>query len=364
MMKKNTIWLRYSLISIFSLILCISLFNYKVDNSGLFGNANYLLQAAKALTNGKIISGLHNADQRSLQELIIKNLHVKNDVIVIGSSKSMMLRKRFFLTDEINYFNHSAYGGSLEDYLSIIGAYESIHQYIPKTVIIGLDTWTFNKYNGQLRWKTLEKYYDFEIGKIYNKKVENKNHINTMKWKQLINYDYTLLNIESFMNLLKSDGQAFQVIENVDVDESLREPDGSIHYPFDRRYREESDTQIKAKAYTQGSVYGLGNYKELHNIQLFEDFIAYLQAKGTKVIFFLTPYHPTSYDILIKDEKYKHINIVEEYLIKFSKTKNIELKGSYNPHKYNFTNKDFFDGMHGHDVVAKKIAKTFKEIRK
>jgi hypothetical protein len=220
-MKKNIIWLRYSLISIFSLILLISLFNYKVDNSGLFGNANYLLQAAKAITNGKTIAGLHNADQRSLQELIIKNLQVKNDVIVIGSSKSMMLRKRFFLTEDINYFNHSAYGGSLEDYLSILGAYESIHQYVPKTVIIGIDPWTFNKYNGQIRWKTLEKYYNFEIGKIYNKKVEDTTNINTMKWKQLINYDYTLLNIESFMALLKSDGKAFQVIDNVEVDDSL-----------------------------------------------------------------------------------------------------------------------------------------------
>ena len=363
-MKKYIIWLRYSFLSIFSLILLISLFNYKVDNSGLFGNSNYLLQAAKALTNGKIIAGLHNADQRSLQELIIKNLKVKNDVIVIGSSKSMMLRKRFFLTEEINYFNHAAYGGSLEDYLSIVGAYESIHQYIPKTVIIGIDPWTFNKYNGQIRWKTLEKYYDFEIGKIYNKKVEEKNNINTMKWKQLINYDYTLLNIASFMALLKSDGKAFKVIDNVKVDDSLREPDGSIHYPYGRRHREDADTQVKAKAYTQGSVYGLGNYKKLHHVKLFEDFIEHLQSKGTKVIFFLTPYHPTTYDILVKDEKYKHITIVEEYLLKFSTLKNIELKGSFNPHKYNFTNKDFFDGMHGHDVVAKKIAQTLNTIRK
>lgn len=364
MMKKNIIWLRYTFLSIILLILLISTFNYKVDSSGLFGNSNYLLQAAKALTNGKIISGLHNADQRSLQELIIKNLHVKNDVIVTGSSKSMMLRKRFFLKEEINFFNHASYGGSLEDYISIIAAYENIHNYVPKTVIIGIDTWTFNKYNGQIRWKTLENYYNMGIANIYNKKVKNTHNINTLKWKQLINYDYTLLNIKSFLALLKSGSKAFEIIDNIEVDRLIREPDGSIHYPHGKRYRKSNEVEILAKSYTQGSVYGLGNYKELHNIQLFEDFIAYLQAKGTKVIFFLTPYHPTSYDILIKDEKYKHINIVEEYLIKFSKTKNIELKGSYNPHKYNFTNKDFFDGMHGHDVVAKKIAETFKTIRK
>jgi hypothetical protein len=31
------------------------------------------------------------------------------------------------------------------------------------------------------------------------------------------------------------------------------------------------------------------------------------------------------------------------------------VKGSYNPHKYGFTNKDFFDGVHGRDWVVKKI---------
>lgn len=358
---KNILWLRYTFISIFSLILLISLFNYKVDSSGLFGNANYLLQAAKALTNGKIISGLDNSDQRSLQESIIKNLQVKNDVILIGSSKSMMLRKRFFLKEEVNFFNHAAYGGSMEDYISIIAAYEDLHNYIPKTVIIGVDTWTFNKYNGQIRWKTLEKYYNLGLGKIYNKKIKSTRSINTMKWKQLINYDYTLLNIKSFIALFKSNGKAFEVIDNINIDKSIREPDGSIHYPYGRRYRKDSATEIEAKAYTKGSVYALGNYKKLDNIKLFEDFIDYLQAKGTKVVFFLTPYHPISYDILIKDEKYKYINIVEKYLKKLSTLKNIKLTGSYNPHKYNFKNKDFFDGMHGHEGVAKEIAKELKE---
>ena len=305
MMKKNILWLRYTLVSITSLILLITVFNYKVDSAGLFGNSNYVLQAAKALTNGKIIAGLYNTEQRLLHELVIQNLQVKNDVIVIGSSKSMMLRKRYFLKDDVNFFNHAAYGGSIEDYISIIAAYESIQNYIPKTVIIGVDTWTFNKYNGQMRWKTLEKYYNMGIEKIYNKKINNTTtSINTMKWKQLINYEYTRLNIESFITLLKSDGKAFSVVKNVHVDNSIREPDGSIHYQYAKRYRKDSQVEIKAKAYTKGSVYALGNYKKLDHIKLFEDFIEYLQSKGTRVIFFLTPYHPISYDILVKDKKY------------------------------------------------------------
>ena len=43
-----------------------------------------------------MIAGLKNYDDRLFQELIVKNLQVKNDVIAIGSSKTLLLRKRFF----------------------------------------------------------------------------------------------------------------------------------------------------------------------------------------------------------------------------------------------------------------------------
>ena len=103
-MKKNIKWLQYSISLIILTISVVSVFNYKIDSLGLFGNSNYLSQAAKTLTNGKMIAGLKNYDERLFQELIVKNLQVKNDVIAIGSSKTMLLRKRFFLEEKINFF--------------------------------------------------------------------------------------------------------------------------------------------------------------------------------------------------------------------------------------------------------------------
>lgn len=66
-------------------------------------------------------------------------------------------------------------------------------------------------------------------------------------------------------------------------------------------------------------------------------------------------YNPITYDLLIENEKYKYIQIAEQYINNFAIKHNVDVKGSYNPHKYEFTNKNFFDGMHGHDGVAKKI---------
>ena len=168
-MNKNIRWLQYSIGLILLIISLITFFNYKVDSLGIFGHSNYLSKAAKALTSGKMIAGLQNIDDRLFQDLIIKNLQVRNDVIAIGSSTTILLRKGVVSKDRINFFNHSVNGASLEDYIAIVGAYESIHGYLPSAVILGVDPWVFNKNNGQGgRWTSLKKYYDVVIFKLTN----------------------------------------------------------------------------------------------------------------------------------------------------------------------------------------------------
>ena len=82
---------------------------------------------------------------------------------------------------------------------------------------------------------------------------------------------------------------------------------------------------------------------------------------GVNVYFYLTPYHPTTYDILISQEKYKIINEVEIYVKEFAKQNNIKVVGSYNPHLLNLKNEHFFDGMHSLDEAYEII---FKDLLK
>jgi len=354
-MKIHKQWLQYSLASIISIVFLVSVFNYKIDSLSIYGTSNYLSDATQSLVNGKMIAGLKNYDERVFQKLVINNLQVKNDVIVIGSSRSMKVRKHFISNQKMNFFNHSVSGASLEDYIAIIGIYEKTHGYIPSTVIFGIDPWIFNKNSGLSRWKSLENYYDFEMGKVHRKKEKaNFWTLNTVKWKQLFNYDYTIANIQFYKSVILENEKIFYVTNTIDINDSIKLPDGSTVDPYSERSPEDDKVEQLAKAYTQGSVFALNNYYAMDNVELFENFISYLQSKGINVIFFLPPYHPTTYDILGNDKKYSHIIIAEKYLKKFAIRHHIKLYGSFNPHTFGFINKDFLDGMHGRENVAKK----------
>ena len=363
-MNKHREWLQVSIGLFLLLIILISVFNFKVDSLGIYGNKNYLSKAAKTLTDGKIIAGLKNIDDRLFQELIIKNLQDLNDVIAIGSSTSMQLRREFLLKDDLNFFNHSLSGASLEDYIAIIGAYESIHGYLPSEVILGIDPWVFNENNNQGRWKGLKKYYEYEIEKIYLKKskVNNINKLteDLIKWKQLVNFDTTIANIKFFLrSMINNDGKKFYVVEDINIDDFIRSSDGSIHYPHSIRYINDNKVKEHAISFATIKPYSLGKFNKLSNQTLFEDFVKYLEKNNVEVSIFLPPYNPIAYDLLLESRKYHNIVNVEKYLINFSKAYSIKLFGSYNPHKLLLANTDFLDGVHGRDTLIENIFSNF-----
>ncbi|MDA9574285.1 hypothetical protein N9R52_01625 [Porticoccaceae bacterium] len=354
-MNDSKKWIEWVFLVTFVAICLIGFFNYKVDSLSIFGNSNHVSRAAKSLTDGNMIAGLENFDERLLQELIVKNLEVRNSVIAVGSSKTMLLRKRFFLEDEINFFNHSVSGATLEDYISIVGLYELIYDYLPSTIILGIDPWVFNKNNGQTRWKTLEKYYSYQLNKMSDRWEDTSIKLDVNKWKQLINYDYTVSNVVFLANLLRNDGNEFYITKTIHVDDLVREVDGSINYPYIMRFPNQEKVRASALKHGKYPVYSLEDFNSLNNQKSFEKFVDYLQASQVEVIFFLPVYHPATYDLLINNPSYNIISEVEQYLVRLAAEKDISVKGSYNPHKFNLSNKDFLDGMHGDETVTKTI---------
>lgn len=337
-------------------------FNYKIDAAGIFSTNSCLRSAANAMANGKIAAGLGDEafDGRLFQILFIKEINKQVDTIALGSSRTKEVRQRYLNIDELNFYNHSVNGASFQDYIAIIGAYKKIKKYLPKEIIIGVDPWVFNKNSGRNRWQSISEYYDYMNEQISLEKTKTDKLLPFIdKLKQLVNYEYTLTNIRYLYRRYKKKDDGFYIAKDISVDDYLREPDGSIHYPNSVKNPKESKLLSKSKNYAAGNIYSLENYHQLSYTKEFDTLIKYLQKEGVKVTIFLPPYNPVPYDILKTQKKYK-IDEIERYLRKYGQENNINIIGSYNPHVLGFEISDFFDGMHLKDDNVEIIFKDYK----
>ncbi len=359
---SNKLWIIIAFSFSLIIFIIIGVFNYKIDSLGLLKDDVYD-DIGKKLSSGKIIAGLSNFDERKFRKKHIEHLKNNVDYVAIGSSRIMQLRKNMFLNDGINNFkNYSVSGASIEDYLALIQAHKNKFGELPKNIIFGLDTWIFNKYNGQSRYLSLKDEYT-QFMNILKTNIETNNQKRSWIY-YLLSLNYAKEN-KTYYDKNKSKDEdnkiKYTITDTINIDDSLKMPDGSIYYPYKNRFPDFNEVSNIAKSYAKGSVYSLENYKELSNTELFEKLITYLKDNKVNVYFYLTPYNPITYDILISNEKYKIINEAENYLKKFAKENNIKIVGSYNPHNLKLKNEHFFDGMHSLDTAYEII---FKDLLK
>jgi len=338
----------------------IGVFNYTIDRAGLFHTDNIMQQAGKELLKGNIVAGLGDEafDDRTFQILLVQAIQKRVDIIAIGSSRTKELRERYLENGKYTFYNHAVNHANLEDYIAILGAYKKFHNYLPKEVILGVDPWILNANSGRNLYKRIEEYNEFS-DQIFHTHTEQETDklFFLNKIKSLFSYSYTLSNLRFLIQQIRR--KPFYVTKTIKTDDYLREPDASIWYPYAIRYPDTQKVRRKALQYTKGAVYSLENFQYKNRKEKFEKFIHELRKEGVHVTLFLAPYHPLTYDILIKNPKY-HLNAVEEYFHQFAKTNQLQIIGSYNPQKLGLIQEDFFDGMHCRFNAMEKIFSSWK----
>lgn len=350
-MIKNKFFVLLVVSSCCSMLALIAYFNYVYDNYGFFKQNNSVLFAAKSISKGEAIAGLVNYDERLFQKLVVENFVTYPDTLIIGSSRSMMISSKMINGSE-KTFNHSVSGASLEDYIAIVGLY-SQKKALPKKIIFGIDPWIFNKNNSENRWQSLLYEYDFMISQI-SKKNPILTTKNDNRYFQLINFENTKNN---FLHMNES--SQIHIIQDENIDSSLKRADGSIAYPFSIRFQNDVETKLLVQHYISEKNQSLDSFYTLSNTNLFEDFIHYLRDKGVVVEFFLPPFHPSVYAFFRNNCQYANILKSEEYLKSFAEKNNIILYGSYDPNIFGFTSNDFTDGAHSKENVSFIIFKNF-----
>jgi hypothetical protein len=351
MIKGNAIkyerWFRGFLVCFLAPLSLVALFNCLVDGSGLFRLNKGLKYAANNLLDGKMVAGpLGGYDERKLQRLIVEHYPRRRDMIVIGSSRTMILQKRL-IPGGLDFFNHSMAGAGLEDYTAILDLYR-IKGNLPKIAVFGIDPWIFNENNGIPQyWKSISRYHEEMIAEVYGREIK-VNIAEPNKYMQLINLDYTRANYKYFRS-----GKKLYVTNSIDLDDFVREPDGSTHLPYSMRLKKDERSAPYSPEATP--IRHLNNFESLSGVELFEDFMLYLQKKEVKVILLLLPFHPVAYKLFNDNPRYQVVLSLEKYLRDFGLRNHIKLIGSYDPGRYQLTGKDFFDDHHGHEIVAEKV---------
>ena len=353
-MRQNLQWIRLFFTSFFIPLSIIIIFNYKIDSMGLFGGSEKLRYVADAISEGEMVAGLRNYNERIFQQLIIQRQTQLPECIVLGSSRSMQLRQSHLNNPQQGFFNHSVSGASLEDHLAILGLYLKIHDRLPPKILFNIDPWIFNSNNDQKRWESLFPYY-YSMATYIGALEKKSSPQIPYHYQQLINLENTKANLIHLKKLINNKQTDYYITDVSMQQDSVKMSDGSFQYPYSVQKRSEADIVKRANEYAQKPVYSLENFHTLANIEIFEQLIIYLQQHGTEVVLILHPYNPIAYDKISNDENYRQIHAVEAYLHTIAQRYTLILKGSYNPHSLHLLPTDFFDGMHGYEKVTEKI---------
>lgn len=332
--------------------------SYRVDPSGLFWGAGFERQASEYMLEGKYIAGYERLDGRALNEAYAKNVEKRPQILVNGSSRSMLINTSF--AGGKTLYNAGNVGADVCDFFTSYYIF-SREGKEPEIFVMGIDPWIFNDGSENLDKRSdKELYYEFigeELG-FENREYEKDNPYE--KYLALIDPSYFQGSVAYYFKDKSADVSPEPVAEE-DVysqNEVVKCPDGSVIYDEYFRTRDQRAADLDALTASHSTLLRLADFDSLSRnyVRQFETFIEYLQAKGIKVIFYLPPYHPYLIEAALADfDTYRCLFEVETYLKGTAEKYGIEIYGSYNPYSLDLTNTDFMDGYHLRRESVKKI---------
>ena len=339
------------------ILLLVPLVNYFGDGGRLFAN-DYENKIANILASEKLATNIYNYDERILQREITEVLNHKPDILVLGSSRSLLIKQEFVPRNK-EIYNSSVSGASIEDLISIYQLYKAKGN-LPSQIILGIDPWMFNENNGQVRWKSISKQYNL----FFNKESNLSNTIGIGKYRQLFSFSYFQSSLKLIPDVITR--KNLPIPSDIEENETITKLlDGSIKYGNNYRLISPEKVMQSALEYKSNTpIYLLGDYTELSKdcISKFTSLIEDIEKQGIAVAFFLAPYHPIVYDEIEKE--YPKVLESEQFIIDYARQKSYPVIGSFNPSKTKTNALFFYDGMHLKEEGVEKIIKENKNAQK
>ncbi len=313
---------------------------YRVRGSGAEQN-EYI---AETMLSGKNIgnySELGFPNFRILNKCLINRFKAKKQVVVLGSSRDREINFADFPGH--TFFNNCMASATLEDDITTFWLYKK-RNILPDVLVLGVDPWLLNKNTGAIYYKILKTEYA-EAASCIIKDSRKRD-----AWKPdyyFLNYLNMIISPAYFQySIAKLRGNRSNIFltDEYDIDDWLRRSDGSQNYPKSYKTRSAAEVAVIAE---DMSVFGL-LLKDFHVLdkQRFELFMEAIHGDKVKVVLFLMPFHPITYDLLLKSKKFRIIKDAENYFREYAEKNGIELYGSYDPKVDGITEDEFYDAEH------------------
>jgi len=350
------------------LLLSIAVFNWNVDPACLFV-PGYEERIVSLLLQGKNIIGPMNHNDRRQQVLFAEAMGTPRDVYVFGSSRTMGFTSSLFSPQ--SFYNAWVSGAVLRDYVGIYNTFRRRDR-LPKTLVLGLDPWLFNRNNPQntRRYPALETDYHLILDKWgMNDEEDNQTgSINLVpspialfceKYSELLSPAYLQQSI-TFLRTNRTSTQSASALspgnskcekrcrEALPNEEPFRYADGSWLYPRAMNNRSEEASLVDVANATKLNL-SLENYTAFDPwlVEEFERLVSQMIEDKVQVIFYLPPLHPILYNKVSNSPEYHKKTIeAEQYFRNYAQKNGISVRGSYNPQACRMGSADFVDGWH------------------
>ncbi len=340
--------------------------NWLIDPVHLRDADQYERGIAQLILAGQGVTNIWNPNEAAYLEAYLDGLQQHKDVLVLGSSRSKLIRSDSF--PGLTFFNNSIGGAGLTDYLAIYELYRQ-KNLIPAIVVIELSPWVVYR-DYASKWEAFNSHRDALERRVLHPGLDQNQPIQigrtaSTDWAEFLSPGYFQTSFYSWLRgTLKPAENKAAYFEYKDGDLPVGETilsDGSTIYP-ERVQNTLEVERVTAQAieYAQNPA-GIPTELDANAQKVLEGFVDYLRQQGVRVIFYLPPYHPKAYELLVNSKRYQIITAIQKYFEDLAKRKDLTLIGSYNPAALVLDQTAFFDGSHPtQDAVRSLFAGTIQ----
>lgn len=277
---------------------------------------------------------------------------IKPQVLVIGSSRVMQIRKQFFKNK--TFYNAGGIMTNLKQ--GLVGIDEILNEYSPEVVIIGLDMWWFNPKYNMKAWNFPYNYNNLNhrsylYGEVFRQYLFPSGKIKYLDFS--ISKSYAAKRNDRLTQQHPTTG-----IVAWQLGDGFR-PDGSYQYgkrlagiePIDSTFADTKNRIAKSK-----SRFVASQDISAQNLAEFEQMIQKLLAKNIKIVLFLAPFPAEIYSILTTDpgqKKFFKLFRQETYLL--AQKYNLQFFDFSNFASVESTDNEAFDGFHGSEKTYARL---------